>query len=122
MELINQTVKADIDNVHIEDPDAPTAEEQAGTGSTIKYTVEKGTMNPDAFYDDETHWIKHYTYDNLHVIEYSLKTKNKLFKSYGKIEVASFNDLSSVPHSGSAMGFFHNRVFVFSIENNKVYV
>ena len=123
MELINETVKADLSTVEIKDPDAPTQEEQTGSGSTIKYTVEKGTIEIDYFYDDETHYIKHYTYDNLHVITYCLKLKKAVFSSstLQTYKVATFTDLSSVPDSGTCMGIFKYKSW-FSIENNNIFL
>ena len=122
MEVIATKVNADISSVEIKESDAASDEELAGT-SNIVYSVEKGTIDIDNFYSDETHWIKHYTYDTLHIITYCLKTAKKLATADSQIwKVASFTDLSSVPDSGACMGECSYSGAVFMIENNNVYI
>ena len=120
VEAIAAQNSVDISGVKIQDPDAPSSEEQTGSGTTVKYTVEKGTIETTNFLDDETHWIKHYTYDNLHIITYCLKTVKVLNSQTGTIafKVATFSDLSSVPDGGN-MGYFGN-YSLFYIEGNNV--
>ena len=121
MKAIADAQNVDIDSIEIKPEDAATAEEQAGT-APIKYSVETGTMNTNYFKSDSTHYMKHYTYDNLHVIWYSLITTQSINDTSKQTEVATFTDLSSVPDSGACMEVNKDISGMFSISGNSVYI
>ena len=123
MQVVAAKVNADISSVEVKDLDAPTEEEQAGT-SNIVYSVESGNINTNYFLSDSTHYIKHYTYDNLHVIIYALEASATIspYQNGGKYEVATFNDLSSCPDPTNCGGKFLGTYGYFYMEGNSLMI
>ena len=115
-ELATKTNTA-IEEIQVETPDAPTAEDEQEEAPV--YTVDTGSVNTNIITSDASTFVRHYTYDNLHVVIVYGKQAMRDKEDGVVYDYVSFPDLSS--YSGNGMlPFLDDGICMINVNGNKL--